>query len=67
MFTTLYIIIIALCVAIFAIIYQNTLDVKAAYEEGFKKGLYMNVIQISNGNKMDVVDKYGNVYEKDNS
>lgn len=36
---------------------------KKAYEEGFKKGLYMNVVKLTNGNDMPVVDKYGNVYE----
>lgn len=60
----IYVIIILTCIfVIFAQMYVYGLDVKQAYEDGFKKGLYMNVVRVSEGNDMEVVSKNGEHYK----
>ena len=59
----IYVIIILTCIAIiYAQMYVYSVDVKNAYEDGFKKGLYMNVVKVSEGNDLEVVSKNGEHY-----
>lgn len=60
--TFVVIILVCLCV-IYAQMYVYGLAIDQAYERGFKKGLYMNVVRVSEGNDMEVVSKNGEHYQ----
>lgn len=59
----LYMIIIVQLIALLALLYDRNVMVRESYQEGFKKGLKMNVHRVSTGNDLEVVDRYGKVYK----
>ena len=60
----LYIIIFGLSLIIVGLIVQGEKDRKDAYERGFKRGLYYNVVRMTEGNEdMEVVSANGVHYE----
>lgn len=59
----LYVIIITQLVALLALLYDRNTMVKQSYQEGFEKGLAMNVHRVSTGNNLEVVDRYGKIYK----
>ena len=56
-------IIFGLCLIILALVVEHDKEVKEAYENGFKRGLYYNVVKITQNNDLEVVSENGVHYE----
>lgn len=56
-------IIFGLCLIILALVVEHDKEVKEAYEKGFKRGLYYNVVKITQNNDLEVVSENGVHYE----
>ena len=56
-------IIFGLCLIILALVVEHDKEVKEAYEKGFKRGLYYNVVKITQNNDLEVVSENGLHYE----
>ena len=60
----LYLIIFGLGLIVIGLIVQGEKDCKDAYEKGFTKGLYYNVVRMTEGNEdMEVVSANGVHYK----
>lgn len=59
----LYLIIVVQLIAMLTMLYDRNVMIKKSYQEGFKKGLAMNVHRVSTGNNLEVVDRYGKHYK----
>lgn len=56
-------IIFGLCLIILALVVEHDKEVKEAYERGFKRGLYYNVVRITQNNDLEVVSENGVHYK----
>jgi len=56
-------IIFGLCLIILALIIEHGKDVTEAYERGFKRGLYYNVVRMTQNNDLEVVSENGVHYK----